>query len=176
MVVRKMLSVNEEPLEYSRGGKIITPQDKALDKITHGVAVITTCWNDKPYGMTAAWFARASNEPYLMTVSVWNENCTHDVLLKSGIFAANILGETKKEFAIHFGRQSGRQVDKFSQVPYRTEVSGSPILYKDAIAYMDCRIANNLKAGDHTIFLGEIFKADFLNKEDPLIYDRRDYP
>ena len=171
-----MVSEKEEQIEYSRTGKIITPLDKALDKITHGVAIITTYWDDQPYGMTAAWFTRASNQPYLMTVSVLNKNFTHDVLLKSGIFAANILGERKKEFAIHFGRQSGRNVNKFSQVDYRIELSGSPILYKDALAYVDCRIGNTLKAGDHTILLGEVLQAAILRDEDPLIYDRKDYP
>ena len=130
-----MISENENPVEYSRSGKLITPLDRALDKITCGVAVITTHWNEKPYGMTAAWFTRSSNEPYLMTVSVWNENFTHDMLLKSKIFATNILGESQRELAIHFGRQSGRDIDKFAGLSYRTEKSGSPILNKDATVF-----------------------------------------
>ena len=171
-----MIQENENPNEYSRSGKLITPLDKTLDKITCGVAVITTHWNEKPYGMTAAWFTRSSNEPYLMTVSVWNENFTHDILLESKIFAANILGESHRKLTIHFGRQSGRDIDKFKDVRYRTEKSGSPILYKDAIAYMDCRTVNTMNAGDHTIFLGEILQAAILSEEAPLIYDRQDYP
>ncbi len=171
-----MNSRDEGPIEYSRTGKTITPLDKALDKISHGVAAITTYWDEKPYGMAAAWFTRASNEPYLMTVSVWQENFTHDVFLKSHVFAANILGENKQKLAIHFGRQSGRDIDKFSHITYRTEVTGSPILYKDAIAYMDCRIVDTLKAGDHTIFLGQILQAAILNEDNPLIYNRKDYP
>jgi flavin reductase (DIM6/NTAB) family NADH-FMN oxidoreductase RutF len=171
-----MSSKNENRIEYTRYGKLITPQDKALDKITCGVAVITTHWNEKPYGMTAAWFTRSSNEPYLMTVSVWNENFTHDILLESKIFATNILSENQRELVIHFGRQSGRDIDKFADVRYRPEKSGSPILYQDAIAYMDCRTVNNMKAGDHTIFLGEILQAAILSDQVPLIYDRQDYP
>lgn len=171
-----MIPKNENPNEYSSSGKLITPHDKALDKITCGVAVITTHWNEKPCGMTAAWFMRSSNEPCLMTVSVWNENFTHDILLESKIFATNILGESHRELAIHFGRQSGRDIDKFKDVRYRTEKSGSPILYKEAIAYMDCRTVNTMNAGDHTIFLGEILQAAILSEEVPLIYHRQDYP
>lgn len=111
-----------------------------------------------------------------MTVSIWNENCTHDILLESKIFAANILGEKQQELAIHFGRQSGRDIDKFKDIRYRTEKSGSPILYKDAIAFMDCRTVNTMNAGDHTVFLGEILQAAILSEEVPLIYARPDYP
>ena len=171
-----MITGRESKVEYTRSGKLITPIDRALDKITCGVAVITTHWDEKPYGMTAAWFTRSANEPYLMTVSVWNENFSHDILLKSKIFAVNILGENQQELAIHFGRQSGRDIDKFTGIRYRTEKSGSPILYKDAVAYMDCRTVNSMNAGDHTIFLGKILQAAVLRQEVPLIYDRKDYP
>jgi len=171
-----MTTQHEEVTEYSRSGKIITQLDNALDKITHGVAIITTSWKNKPYGMAAAWFTRASNEPYLISVSVWTKNFTHENIEKSRIYAVNILGETKKDLAIHFGRQSGRDVNKFELIAYRTGKSGSPILYRDAIAYVDCQVVDAFEAGDHTIFLGKVLQAEIICDQDPLIYRRKDYP
>ena len=92
------------------------------------------------------------------------------------VFAINILDESKKDLAIHFGRQSGREVDKFVEIEYRTEESGSPILHRDAIAYVDCRVVETLEAGDHTIFMGKVLKAETIRQKDPLVYNRKDYP
>ncbi len=167
---------DNEPIEYTRTGKIITPQDRALDKITLGVHVITTQWQDKPYGMTAAWVTRCSNEPYLVAVNVWEQNFSHDMFKKSGVYAINVLSQGQEELAIHFGRQSGRDIDKFKDVFWRPAESGSPILYQDALAYIDCRVADSLKVGDHTLFVGQVIKAEILKKLEPLVYDRRSYP
>jgi flavin reductase (DIM6/NTAB) family NADH-FMN oxidoreductase RutF len=165
-----------ESIEYTRTGKPITPTDRALDKILSGLAVITTCCEKTPYGMTAAWFTRASNEPYMVTVSVWEKNYTHEKLLQSNNYAINILSEKKKDLAVHFGRQSGRDIDKFLNIAYQVGESGAPILIEDCLAYLDCRIVDSMNAGDHTIFLGRVVKAEILKEHDPLVYDRRDFP
>ena len=167
---------NNEMIEYSRTGKVITPLDKALDKIVNGVAIITTSLGKTPYGMTAAWFTRASNEPYLVTVSVWKKNFTHENIQKSRIYAINILDESKKDLAVHFGRQSGRDVNKFKQIVYRNGKSGSPILYMDAMAYVDCQVVKTLEAGDHTIFLGQVLQAETISPHNHLVYNRKDFP
>lgn len=167
---------NKEVIEYSRSGKVITALDNALDRIVHGVAIITTAFNNRPYGMAAAWFTRASNEPYLVAVSVWKKNFTHQKIQESRIFAINILEEGKKDLAVHFGQQSGRDVNKFKQIGYRTGKSDSPILCRDIVAYVDCQVVNTLDAEDHTIFLGKVIQAEIVSPNDPLIFNRKDFP
>ena len=165
----------EEEIEYSRTGKIITPLDRALDKILHGIGIVTTSLARRPYGMTATWFTRVSNSPYLVIVSVWQKNFTHDNIARSRVYAINILGERERDLATQFGSESGRDVDKFRQVVYRIGKTGSPILYQDAIAYIDCQVVDTMEAGDHTIFLGQVVEAAILSPQDPQVYHRKDY-
>lgn len=165
-----------EIIEYSRTGKLITPTDRALDKILSGLVIVTTCYEEIPYGMTAAWFSRASNEPYLVTVSISENSYTHGKLIKSGNYALNILDESQKELASHFGRNSGRDVNKFMSIEFRLGKSGSPILYKNACAFMDCQVIDTLNAGDHTVFLGKVLDAEIIKPVEPLVYHRKDFP
>jgi flavin reductase (DIM6/NTAB) family NADH-FMN oxidoreductase RutF len=170
------MMATSETVEFSRTGKQINATDMALDRLVSGVAIVTTCYERMPYGMTAAWFARASNEPYMVTVSVWGKNFTHEKMILSRNYAINILDEHSKDLAVHFGRQSGRDVDKFANIPYRLGESGAPILFKDCLAYIDCRMVDSMKAGDHTIFLGHVLRAEILVQHDSLVYNRKDFP
>ena len=141
-------------------------------KIVHGVYVISTKLNDRVNAMTAAWVARASFDPPLVTVSVGKARFTHDMIRDSGVFAVNVISPEAIDTARHFGLKSGRKTDKFAGIGYHTSVTGSPIL-KDCIAWMDCAVVSATDAGDHTLFLGEVLSGWVLDEKAPtLIYDR----
>jgi len=82
-----------EKKEFTRTGREVTVADRVMDKIVKGVAVITTKSGGKINGMAAAWFNRVSEQPFLMMVSIWKENYTHDLIRMSGVFAINIMAE-----------------------------------------------------------------------------------
>ena len=60
--------------------------------------------------------------------------------------------------------------EEFEGVPYRTQVTGAPIL-EGCIAWYDCRLNTSYYGGDHTVFVGHI---EAIGLEDtsrrPLIY------
>src|SRR5438552_829037 len=45
--------------------------------------------------------------------------------------------------------------------------NGCPIL-EDALGYLECRVAGELPAGDHTVFVGEIVEAGVLREGEAL--------
>lgn len=144
----------------------------AQHKIIHGVYVISTKLGDKVNAMTAAWVARASFSPPLITVSVGKTRFSHDMIKASGIFAINVLGPDNIDVGKHYGLKSGRKTDKFDGVEYDTKATGSPIL-RGCVAWMDCKVVGSLDAGDHTLFIGEVLDAGVLRNDTPtLIYDR----
>ncbi len=167
-----------EKQEYTRTGREVTLADRVMDKIVKGVAIITTKSGEKVNGMAASWFTRVSEVPFLVMVSVWKENYSHDLIKKGGIFAINIMAKGQVETARHFGRQSGRDTNKFLNTKYEIKKTGSPIL-KDCLAFLDCKVFSFLEAGDHTIFVGEVLDSGFHRDDrdgEPLVYDRKDYP
>lgn len=147
----------------------------AQRKIIHGVYVISTRLNDRVNAMTAAWVARASFDPPLITVSIGKTRYSHDMIRESGVFAVNVLGPDNIATGKHFGLKSGRKTDKFAGIPYDTKVTGSPIL-KDCVAWADCRVVSHHDAGDHTVFIGQVLDGGVLREEvSTLIYDRESF-
>lgn len=147
----------------------------AQKRIIHGVYVISTRLGDRVNAMTAAWVARASFSPPLITISIGKTRFSHDMISASGVFAVNVLGTDNIDTGKHYGLKSGRKTDKFAGIEYDTKVTGSPIL-RDCIAWMDCRVVSRHDAGDHTLFIGEVLDAGVLRDAAPtLIYDRESF-
>lgn len=143
----------------------------AQNKIIHGVYVISTALEGKVNAMTAAWVARASFSPPLISVSIGKTRYSHDMIIKSGVFAVSVLSKNNIETGKHFGLKSGKKTDKFLGIAYDTKVTGAPIL-KDCIAWMDCKVVSHHDAGDHTIFIGEVLDGGVLREEETLVYDK----
>jgi flavin reductase (DIM6/NTAB) family NADH-FMN oxidoreductase RutF len=145
---------------------------KAQKYIAHGVFVISTVFEGRVNALTAAWVARASFVPALITISIGKTRFSHDMIRGSGVFAVNVLGHEDIETGKHFGLKTGRKTDKFEGMDYETKVTGSPVL-KDCIAWLDCRVVSFHEAGDHTIFIGEVLDGGVKRPgAEPLIYDR----
>lgn len=142
--------------------------------ITGGVYIITTGSDDVINGQAASWVTRISQEPFLVAVALYEKNYTHELLLKSNIFAINILKEGQQEVARHFGQQSGRHIDKFATVKFHKGKTGAPIL-NDCLVYLDCEVIFSRKFGDHTLFIGKIVDEGILNEGKPLVYKHEDY-
>lgn len=164
----------EDQKEYTSSGREVTLIDRVFDQMVRGVFVVTTHLGDRLNGMSAAWVNRSAEQPFLLIASIWKKNFSHDLIKESGVFAIHILRRDQVEVARHFGKQSGRDVDKFASVPYRTGKTGSPIL-TDCLAYLDCRVVSATESGDHTLFIGEVQEADFVIRGEPLLFHRRDY-
>jgi len=163
-----------EENEYTNTGREVTQIDRVFDQMIRGVYVITTRRGEKLNGMAAAWVNRSAEQPFFIMASVWKKNFSHDLIKESGIFAVHILRSDQIEVARHFGKQSGRDIEKFAVIPYRVAKTGSPIL-TDCLAYLDCRVLSATESGDHTIFVGEVQEADFVTRGEALLYQRRDY-
>jgi len=146
----------------------------AAGLITHGVYVISTRLGDRVNAMTAAWVARASFDPPLLTVAIGRSRFSHDMIINSGVFAVNILGPGNMAAGKHFGMKTGRKTDKFAGIEYDVKSTGSPIL-RDCIAWMDCTVRSHHDAGDHTLVIGEVVAGGVISGKNPLVYDKESF-
>ena len=147
---------------------------RALHKIIHGVYIISTKNDGKVNAMTAAWVARASFEPPLITISIGNTRHSHEMIKKSGIFAVNVISAENIALGKHFGLKSGKKTDKFADMEYDVKHTGAPIL-KDCTAWLDCKVVSSIEAGDHTLFIGEVLDGGVIREADTLIYDKEKF-
>ena len=70
-----------------------------------------------------------------------------------------------------FGYKSGRDIDKFKNINYKTGKTGAPIVIDNTVGYFEAKVINQLSVGTHTIFIGELIDAEDLTQEQVLTYE-----
>lgn len=145
---------------------------RVMGHFATGVTVVTSLRPDGgPCGLTMSAVASVSLDPMLVLACVDRGAETHDCLAGAGCFAVNVLPAGAEDLARRFATRTGEQ--KFRGVGWRAGDTGAPLL-DDALAWVDCRVAEVLPGGDHTIFLGEVVAGDAATGE-PLVYYRGGY-
>ncbi len=135
-----------------------------------GVTIITTRHGEHLHGMTANAVTSLSLDPMLVLVCVDKTADSHDILLKAGFFAVNILARDQEELAVALATKKGDSwTHGLDDVPTHTAATGAPIL-DGSLAYLDCKTLTEHHGGDHTIFIGEVLEAKDLSDGEPLLF------
>ncbi|MCP2519152.1 flavin reductase [SCandidatus Aminicenantes bacterium Aminicenantia_JdfR_composite] len=144
---------------------------KILYKISYGLYVVTSKKNDKINGQIANTVFQVASEPPTIAVSINKNNLTHEFIQNSGIFAVSVLSkDTPMKLIGNFGFKSGREIDKFKEVKYKTGATGAPIILESTLGYLETETINNLDVGTHTIFIGKILNAEIIGEGEPMTY------
>jgi flavin reductase (DIM6/NTAB) family NADH-FMN oxidoreductase RutF len=144
---------------------------KVFRKISYGVYIVTSREGERINGQTANAVMQVCASPPLVAIAINKENLTHEFIKKSGVFAISILSKDAPPRLIGgFGFKSGREVDKFAGQNYRLGVNGCPILQEHTVGYLEGTVTEQLDAGTHTIFMGEIKEGQLLKEEEPMTY------
>ena len=129
---------------------------RVMGHFATGVTVITTCDEQgRPFGLTANAVSSVSLVPPLILICVDKKAETYPYFAKSRVFVVNILSEGQERISRTFATTG---VEKFDGIGYKKSELGCVIL-DDAVGHLECKIVNELDAGDHTIYLGEVESA-----------------
>lgn len=151
----------------------IDPRDlrKALGAFMTGVTVVTTLDGDgAPRGLTANSFTSVSLDPPLVLFCIAKTAATCPVFTAAAQFAVNILTEDQREVSSTF---ASRVEDRFATGDWRPGETGSPVL-AGAAAWLDCRMHDQVDAGDHLILIGRVVAYEY-SSANPLGYFRGNY-
>jgi flavin reductase (DIM6/NTAB) family NADH-FMN oxidoreductase RutF len=143
----------------------------AMRRFATGVAVVTSTYGGRIHGFTANAFASVSAEPPTVLICVNRNARAHPLISASQSFCVNILAREQRALAEQFA--GGEPQTRFDGVAYRFGQSGSPIL-AGTLAYVDCTLGEELTAGTHTIFLGNVIESGE-REGSPLGYYDRHY-
>jgi len=157
--------------EYRSGSDARTLRD-ALGCFATGVTVVTTFEaNGDPVGLTANSFTSVSLDPPLLLVCIARSSASLKALETAGHFAVNVL---------HIGQQPASQLfaqpgqNRFKNTPWKRGAHDAPLL-SNALASFECRRHQLHDGGDHIILVGEVLRATFDPRRDPLLYFRGKY-
>ena len=152
----------------------LTPQDfrRAWSKFPTGVSLITTRTADGgPYCTTANAISSVSLDPLLVHLSLATNGVTWANVVRDGRFGLNVLGEDDEELALFFSKATSEERQRVPAQHIVTE--HGTVLLDEALTVMDCRVVQQVKAGDHTVFIAEVDRIDVREGRPLVFYDGR---
>jgi len=141
---------------------------KVLAKLEYGVYVVTMGQGKTGNAFTASWVTQVSGEPPMVAVSINNKHQSARLLKDLRSFAVNILpvGEEGVAKTYYGPAESGYDKLQSTNIKAAPE-TGCPII-PGSVGFLDCVIVNTVKAGDHTVYIGEVLSAELENDVDIL--------
>ena len=78
---------------------------------------------------------------------------------RQSVFGLNVVGHKSKELEDYFFSSAARRPDNLEPFAYEFGETGVPLL-KIAMAVFECRVVASYPAGDHTLFVSSLVRAE----------------
>lgn len=150
----------------------------ALGSLATTVNVITM-WDEssRPLGMTATAFASVSAEPPQVLVCVNRTARTYQCIAERGSFGVNVLGSAARDISDHCARPGADKALDRAWLTRPHATWQNPAL-AGAVAFLDCRIVQDVHAGSHAVLIGAvegIGLSEYAHDHEPLVYFQGGY-
>ena len=122
-------------------------------------------------GLTVSSLVSLSLLPSLVGVSLAREASLYEVLQEAGEWTVSILGGDQDRLARHFAR-SVPPIVQWDGIPVRED---DPRLLADAVGWIVVRTVDEVAAGDHTFFVGEVLSLERGQAATSLVHVNRTY-
>ena len=147
----------------------------AMRAWTTGVSIVTSMYEGQQYGMTVNSFTSISLDPPLVSVALKQLTHTHDLVVKSGMFAVTILAAEQKELSDRFAGKLPNITDRFEGVQTERHSPLDAPVFRNGMAYFRCRVVSSMPVGENTLFVAEVTDAHGTGEGIPLVYHNREY-
>ena len=108
------------------------------------------------------WITQTAMGGKVLAVALYKIDYTIELVRESNILNVNLLSTEQTGLIRKLGQQSGREKDKFKNLPYALDERGCPYL-TEAIGYAQCRVLHSTDAGDHELFICAVERQVVLN-------------
>ena len=143
-----------------------------MNRLTYGLFVLSARRGEKDNGCIINTVTQITSEPNRISIAVNKSNYTHEMLMDTDDFTVSVLSENA-EFSLfqHFGFQSGKDVDKFSDYSDAKRVAnGTMAVTKGVSAYISARVTHRMDLGTHTLFLADVTDGEVLSSAPSVTY------
>ena len=143
----------------------------ALFKLSYGLYVLTAREGDKDNGCIINTCMQLTSTPVRIQVVVNKDNLTHDMIKNTGVFNVSVLTEEATFWIFqHYGFQSGRDVNKFQDLPEVRTENGLRYAIGCTNAVISGRVTDTVDCGTHTLFIAEVTEAKVLENAPSVTY------
>ena len=143
----------------------------AFFKLSYGLFVLTARQDGKDNGCIINTAGQISEDPALIQIAVNKKNLTHDMVLATGEFNLSVLSQDAVFWIFqHYGFQSGRDVDKFENLPEMRTENGLRYVVGCTNAVFSAKVETTVDCGSHTLFIARVTDAKVLSQEPSMTY------
>jgi len=146
---------------------------KALGCWASGVAIVTSQLGAERLGMTVSAFSSVSLSPPLVLVCADKGSNTNTLIQKSRAFTVNLLSTEQAALSNLFADKK-REAIRFDGLDCKLGATGCPRL-PEALSALDCKVRDEIDAGDHIVYIALVEAAEFERARAPLVYFRGAY-
>ncbi len=145
--------------------------NRAMFNLGYGLYVLTARQGNKDNGCIVNTVMQITDKPKQIVLGVNKENLTHDMVLNTGEFNVSVLTQEAVFWIFqHYGFQSGRDVDKFANIPEARTENGLRYVEGCTNAVISAKVVSAQDCGTHTLFVAEVTQARVLSEEPSVTY------
>ena len=146
-------------------------EKEALFKFSYGLFVLTARQGSKDNGCIINTAGQLTDDPARIQISVNKKNLTHDMILETGEFNLSVLSQDAVFWIFqHYGFQSGRDVDKFANLPDVRTPNGIRYVGGCTNAVISGKVITTVDCGSHTLFVADVTGAQVLSNDPSMTY------
>ena len=154
--------------------------DERRKKLITNVGLITSDGPHGPNVMAAEWTYQVSYSPGLIAISIGHLKATHENIRATKEFGVSIAATDQTVLASIAGGSTGKEVRKIAALQelgfgFWKAKRIKPMLVEGAAAQFECRLVEEIRLGDHTLFVGEVLEATADPAKEPLAYHQGRY-
>lgn len=143
----------------------------ALGRFSSGITILTARdQKGRDHGMTVSAFCSVSLEPALLLVCIGHDASMHGLMMRAETVGINVLSSGQEALSRRF---ADPETDRFDGIGYSRGEKGVALL-DDALVHLECDVVTRHEAGDHTIVVCSVERAEAFDGR-PLLYYRGGY-
>ncbi len=141
---------------------------RVLWKMPYGLYVVGSRSAEQRQLMTLNWATQVSFAPKMIAIGVEQDALTHQLIREGQSFSLCMIDREDRAIVRKFVKPVEVDLEAGTMNGFAfhdAPVTGVPVL-DQAVAWMDCRVAQTVECGNHTLFIGEVVDCGFQRPED----------
>ncbi len=145
--------------------------NSALFKIGYGLYVVTSFDGNHHNGLIVNTVTQLTNTPNRVAVTINKANYSHDVIKSAGAMNVCCLS-VEAPFSVfqNFGFKSGRDTDKFEDVPFWTSENGLAVPSQYVNAFISLKVEQYIDFDTHGMFVCTLTEAKNIVDKETMTY------
>ena len=141
-----------------------------FSKLSYGVYVVASGGRERQNAFIATTVMQVTAQPAKIVVACNKNNFTIDFIRETQAFSASVLKQNYNPTTMGtFGFRSGKDFNKFEHCNEFIfgENTQVPIVLEDCLAWFECKLTDEIDAGTHILFVGEVLDAQITAENRP---------